>query len=305
MYVGFKHNLKTALVITGIQLFNIPAEQTTDLSTVIQTIAAGEIVGYDVGNNYFSNIKLLSNVPLDGVVLTPFAKLTATDTWVEIKGITQDNYGDIAVHISTTDMVNALLATQYSTVQLDVINGLVDEQRFVFLTGTATQKKAILNTLTVANQALFTSVPIQFIQTVAQANADTLSLSQITTKLINNQFISDNESVFYALGNSLMATAAMAEIDVGRGFDGLRNIGLTQSQALKVLSIYNVTIETAKYESELSLTHLASNPAAITNLESYLQSLTPPLQLPPMAGYLSDIRANHAVYAAIASWTRT
>ncbi len=197
------------------------------------------------------------------------------------------------------------LTGNFNADQRAVIDTLPIWQQAVFASGTSAQKNAIIITLTPTQQAVLTGARAEFIQTVEQINADKLTLEQITYKLRNGQFISDDESVFFALGNSLMSVAAMAEIDAGRGFDGLRNIGLTQAQALKVLSIYNVTLETSKYDSEKALALLEANSDNLALLKTYLASLNPPLTLPPLTAYSSTLRANHSIYAAIANWTGT
>lgn len=147
-----------------------------------------------------------------------------------------------------------------------------------------------------------TPTPSLFDQTVEQKNADKLTLEQITFKLRSGEFISDDNAVFFALGNSLMATAAMSCIDVGGGFDELRTLGLSQSQALRVLSVYNVTLDINKYQSEVKLDLLNTNPELIQSLKAYLSSLPTPITLPPLTSYLAQLRANNNIYSAIRGW---
>lgn len=142
-----------------------------------------------------------------------------------------------------------------------------------------------------------------FEQTPEEIAADKLEIEQITAKLRNNEYILDDESVLLTLGNSKMATIAMEIVDNGEGYQGLRTAGFTQSQALKVLSIYNLTQDTDKYLSEKNLDVLVNDPTKIVQLKAYLESLNPPLQLPSLLPYASSIRANHAVYTAIKNWS--
>lgn len=219
-------------------------------------------------------------------------------------GTNETSVVDLSICIfDITQAQRDAIITNYSAAQEAIIFSLTLYEQTVFASGTDADKQAIIDTLTPEQQAVFAGVPTQFSRSIEQIAADKLRMEQIVNKLKSNQFINDDDSVFYALGNSLMATCAMAEIDAGRGFDGLRNIGLTQTQALKVLSIYNVTIDTGKYESELALAALENDPAKIVTLQAYLAGLTPPLTLPPITPYLGSIRANHTVYAAVASWT--
>ena len=210
----------------------------------------------------------------------------------------------IVVQVSNDNVIEALLAAStYTNEQYTAIRALTVEQQLVFIIGSSSAKRAILNTLSIGVQALFTATPVQFIQTIEQQAADKLRLDQIIFKLKSGQFVDDNDSVFYALGNSLMATTAMGIIDIGGGFDELRTAGLTQSQALSVLSIYNVNLDVSKYESEVALKIINDDPTKLTQLQTYLAGLTPPLTLPPLTPYLAQVRANHAVYAAIKNWS--
>jgi hypothetical protein len=190
-----------------------------------------------------------------------------------------------------------------SKAKQDIIAILPHDQQVIMLTGTNAQKSALILTLTNEQRAVFLGIPVQFVQTADEIAADKLTLEQIVFKLQSGQFISDNDSVFYALGNSLMAVAAMGVIDVGGGFNELRTLGLSQQQALRVLSIYNVTLDANKYESEVKLTALNDDPSKIASLQTYLASLTPPLSLPELTPYLAQIRADHAIYTAVRNWT--
>ena len=195
------------------------------------------------------------------------------------------------------------LYKNYNPAQLLVIDTLTDEQHVVLASTSAQAKRTLIATLTIEQQAVFTSTPVQFIQTVEQLAADKLRIDQIIFKLKSGQFVNDDDSVFYSLGNSLMTTAAMVIIDAGGSFDGLRTAGLTQAQALSVLSIYNVNLDVSKYESEVALNLINNDPTKLTQLSAYLAGLTPPLTLPPLTPYLAQVRADHAVYAAIKNWS--
>jgi hypothetical protein len=317
MYIGIKHNSTTSLTIGSLQLYQTTTETVTDVVNTNRVIAVGATVGFNVNDAVFNQIKVMAATDLTPVTISLFAKNAVNDPWVAIDATNKSISGfvpnqTLTILQNNIDIATAIQPTlttaQYALIdampaaQRDFVYSLPVVQQITLVSGTSAQKSALIATFTIEQQALFTSTPIQFIQTIDQANADKLTLSQIATKLISGQFISDNDSVFYALGNSLMATAAMAEIDAGRGFDGLRNIGLTQAQALKVLSIYNVTIDTGKYESEVNLQALSADPNKIVALQAYLAGMNPPLALPSMVSYLGEIRANHAVYAAIANW---
>lgn len=309
MFIGIKHNALTSLTVNHAESYNSLNEGggVTVLSTASNVIAPDAIQSYNVGLGVYNRITFLATTSLVGVALTVYARALVTDAWVEVKGISQapdSNGTGIVVQISNDAVINALLiVSTYTDAQYNAIRDLTQEQQLVFATGSAAAKKTILNTLSIDVQALFTTTPVQFIQTVEQQAADKLRLDQIIFKLKSGQFVDDNDSVFYALNNSLMATAAMAIIDAGGGFDELRTAGLTQAQALSVLSIYNVNLDVNKYESEVALKIINDDPTKLSQLQAFLSGLTPPLTLPPLTPYLAQVRADHAVYTAIKNWS--
>jgi hypothetical protein len=299
MFLGIKNNSLTAFTIANLQSQDSRENMTTVAQNVV--IQPNSTASIELVNESFVKFNVDTLSLLDASTMSFFCRSSATDAWTPVT-VTQHFVSQTAsVTVSINDMINVLMAVMYSAEQLAVIVTLTAAQQLVFFAGTAAQKNALLSGLTVQQQAFFTSTPVQFIETAEQLASDKLRMEQIVNKLKNNGFISDDDAVFYALGNSVMAAAAMAEIDAGRGFDGLRNIGLTQPQALKTLSIYNVTIDTGKYESEVALKSLETDPTKIVALKAFLAPLA--LELPPLNSYLGEIRANHAVYTAIAGWT--
>jgi hypothetical protein len=284
------------------------------LANPVNVIVGGDIVGFEFANivadyNYIEVSD--DNLPtVNPTVIDVYARYKETDTWLLVlAGVIPQlldsipNTSPLGYRIDLTPIsVYANAIPGLNNEQIVIIGGLSIDQQIAYANGSSSQKKAITSLLPINQQAVFTSVPVEFIQTPEQIASDRLRLDEIVFKLKSGQFLIDNDSVFYALGNSLMATAAMTIIDNGGGFNELRNAKLTQAQALAVLSIYNVELDVSKYESEQKLNVINSDPSKLPLLQAYLATLTPPLTLPPLTSYLAAVRADHAVYTAIKNW---
>ena len=303
MRIGIKNKLSTALTLTNVKL---KIDSDFDLATLSASvvIAAGETSWFNFVGGTFTRLVFNTSIDISPSAVDFVCQLNTTDTPIVI---TPDSFTSNSmfsdVYISSADVYNLLLVDIITPAQYIIVSALPATQRLVFLTGTPSAKRTLIATLTVEQQAAFTSTPVQFIQTIEQLAADRLRLDQIIFRLKSGQFVDDDDSVFYALGNSLIADSAMLIIDEGGGFDELRTAGLTQAQALAVLSIYNVNLDVSKYESEVALKLINDDPTKLTQLSAFLAGLTPPLTLPPLTPYLAQVRANHEVYAAIKNWS--
>ncbi len=303
MRIGIKNKLSTALTLTNVKL---KIDSDFDLATLSAstTIAAGETSWFNFVGGTFTRLVFNTSIDIAPSAVDFVCQLNTTDTPIVITPESfTSNMMFSDVYISSADVYNLLLVDIITPAQYIIVSALPATQRLVFLTGTPSAKRALIATLTVDQQAAFTSTPVQFIQTPEQLAADRLRLDQIIFRLKSGQFVDDDDSVFYALGNSLIADSAMLIIDEGGGFDELRTAGLTQAQSLAVLSIYNVNLDVSKYESEVSLKLLNDDPTKFTSLAAFLAGLTPPLALPPLTAYLATLRSNHAVYTAIKNWS--
>jgi hypothetical protein len=299
MFLGLKNKTNVSVTLTALQIWSDVDTQVAISVSLPVVITAGSTLFTDINNQTF--IKINFSVEEDVSSLFLVAKNSVNDAVVEVVTTAQSG-ADATLNLNQSNIANQLLLLTYTNSQLTALTS-ADVSLITFLNSTKTQRAVIIAALAVEVQALFTSTPIQFIQTPEQIVSDKLRLDQIIFKLKSGQFVNDDDSVFYSLNNSLMATAAMLIIDAGGGFDELRITGLTQSQALSVLSIYNVNLDVSKYESEVSLKLLNDDPTKFTSLAAYLAGLTPPLTLPPLTAYLSTLRSDHAVYTAIKNWS--
>jgi hypothetical protein len=87
---------------------------------------------------------------------------------------------------------------------------------------------------------------------------------------------------------------------IGGGYDGLRALGISDSTALRVLSTYNIKVDTIKYLNEAKLEALKNNPLLLNSLHDYLA--TKGLTIPSFTSYISTLRANPAIYAVMKDW---
>ncbi len=146
-----------------------------------------------------------------------------------------------------------------------------------------------------------------FVDTTAAdllAANDKLKMAQLAFKLKNGEYILDDDAVFYVLGgDSVLATLAMAALDAGGGYDGLRTLGITDATALKVLATYNVKLDTFKYESEKGLDILIADPSKIVDFMAYLTTIN--LTLPSFNTYTAKLRSDAVIYAAVRDWAAT
>lgn len=266
----------------------------SDIGSIVLHLVAG-----NGGDEYEIYAKLYGNTGNGVLIGSGWATAKDSNGFVSISCLA--DLTELIAPPTLTQEQNDAIKAAYNATQESIIFSLPIEQQIIFATGTDTEKQQIIDGLTPEQQAAFNTIPAQFVRTPEQVNADKLRIEQIVFKLKNNEFVTDDDTVFYLLGNGLMADAAMLEVDAGRGFNGLRAIGLTNVQALRVLSIYNVTLDTAKYESELKLQALAADPALFSSLQTYLA--TKSLTLPVIGGYLAQLRSNPAIYTAIRNWT--
>lgn len=134
--------------------------------------------------------------------------------------------------------------------------------------------------------------------------ADKLKMQQIQTRLKNGEYIDDDDSIFLISGGDSAATLLiMQKLDAGEGFNGLKALGFSDAAACKILAIYNVKVDTLKYDSEVALEIIANDITKIVSFDSYLTANN--LQLPPLTLYLNKLRSVPAVFNAARDWAKT
>lgn len=138
-----------------------------------------------------------------------------------------------------------------------------------------------------------------------QVAADKLAIADLKLRIKAGEALTDNEIVFYKLGDSVLAEKVVAALDNGKGFNELKLLGLSDAMTLDILSIYNVRIDPLKYESEVGLDAIAANQPLIADFFTYLQAQTPPIPYPPLTSLFTVIRANPPMYAALRTWNAT
>lgn len=136
-----------------------------------------------------------------------------------------------------------------------------------------------------------------------QQKADRLAITLLKNKIKAGIALSDDDVIFYMIGDSVVAHAAMQAMDTGGGYDELKTLGLTETQVLDVLSIYNVKIAPSKYESELGIDAIEKNKLLLASFLTYLQ--TNNIDYPSFIALYTAIRSKPAIYAALREWNKT
>jgi len=99
------------------------------------------------------------------------------------------------------------------------------------------------------------------------------------------------------LGTSALAVTAINILVDGGGYDALTGNGISGTNAIKVLSIYNQDIDVRRIETEKGINLIKSDFSATTDFNDYLISLNMARLAPAELGKLySDINVNNAVY---------
>ena len=160
----------------------------------------------------------------------------------------------------------------------------------------------IAGTFTVAASLPIATTPTPTPAT-AQQIADKLAITSLKNRLKAGESVADDEMVFFLIGDSVVANAVMAALDIGGGYDELRLIGLSDAMATNVMGMYNVKIDPLKYESEMGLSAIAANPLLLGAFLAYLK--TNLVEFPSLIQLFTAIRSKPATYAALREWNKT
>lgn len=136
-----------------------------------------------------------------------------------------------------------------------------------------------------------------------QQKADNLAITLLKNKIKAGLTLLDDEVIFYMIGDSAVANAVMQSLDKGGGYDALKTLGLTETQTIDVLSIYNIKVSPQKYESELGVDAIEANKLRLNDFITYLH--TNNVELPDLTPLYTSIRSKPAIYAALREWNKT
>lgn len=137
-----------------------------------------------------------------------------------------------------------------------------------------------------------------------QQKQDAIRLSLLKTKVKAGQTLIDDEVIFYMIGgDSVVATRVMEILDNGGGYDDLKLLGLTETQCVDCLAIYNIKIAPSKYEAELGIDAIEADKMLFKSFLDYLQ--TNNVEKPDFTALYASIRAKPAIYAALRNWNKT
>lgn len=137
-----------------------------------------------------------------------------------------------------------------------------------------------------------------------QQKADAIRLSLLKNRIKSGQTLLDDDVIFYMIGgDSVVSAKVMQALDNGGGYDELKLLGLTETQVIDVLSIYNIKVAPQKYEAELGIDAIDANKLLFKSFLDYLQ--TNNIEKPDFTALYTSIRAKPAIYAAMREWNKT
>lgn len=137
-----------------------------------------------------------------------------------------------------------------------------------------------------------------------QQKQDAIRLSLLKTKVKAGQTLVDDEVIFYMIGgDSVVAAKVMEILDNGGGYDDLKLLGLTETQCVDCLAIYNIKIAPSKYEAELGIDAIEADKMLFKSFLDYLQ--TNNVEKPDFTALYASIRSKPAIYAALRNWNKT
>lgn len=137
-----------------------------------------------------------------------------------------------------------------------------------------------------------------------QQKADAIRLSLLKNKVRQGQTLVDDEVIFYMIGgDSVVAAKVMESLDNGGGYDELKLLGLTETQCIDVLSIYNIKISPQKYEAELGIDAIETDKMLFKSFLDYLQNNN--VEKPDFTALYASIRSKPPIYSALRQWNKT
>jgi hypothetical protein len=137
-----------------------------------------------------------------------------------------------------------------------------------------------------------------------QQKADSIRLSLLKSKVRAGQTLVDDDVIFYMIGgDSVVAAKVMQVLDSGGGYDELKLLGLTETQTIDVLAIYNIKVAPQKYEAELGIDAIEADKLLFKSFLDYLQ--TNNVEKPDFTALYASIRSKPSIYAALRNWNKT
>lgn len=137
-----------------------------------------------------------------------------------------------------------------------------------------------------------------------QQKTDAIRLTLLKNKVKAGQTLQDDDVIFYMIGgDSVVAEKVMQTLDNGGGYDDLKLIGLTETQTIDVLAIYNIKVAPQKYEAELGIDAIETDKMLFKSFLDYLQ--TNNVEKPDFTALYASIRAKPVIYSAVRQWNKT
>lgn len=124
---------------------------------------------------------------------------------------------------------------------------------------------------------------------------------QLKQKMKNGESVSIQELIFIELRSSELVDKVVTMLNAGKGFLELKALGLAEYKAMKVISIFNASLDVERYETELAFRKISSDP--LLHLPQLLRYFTDKkVVLPNFEALFSVIRSDVLMSKTTRNW---
>lgn len=144
-------------------------------------------------------------------------------------------------------------------------------------------------------------VEVVVVDKMAIQAQDRAKLNTLRSHLKNGGSLVVEDLIFNTVQSSELTSIVIEALKRGAKFVELKGIGLTDNQAISVLSYFNAQLDAEKYEVELALRKLAEKPELLTVF--FAQLVNHNVELPKLDGLFATMRSNSTICAELAIWS--
>lgn len=172
------------------------------------------------------------------------------------------------------------------------------------ITAPTIEQLAIINGyLTTQQKAYFLSTtPVLTDEQLAVIAVDKAEVARINAVLKAGSFIEDDEAMMLIFGVAVTVTGVMNVLNAGGGYDELRAIGISDTNALRALSVFNISSDQTKINVENACNKIKTDFNALVSLRAYLMTLE--TTLPDFDAYIQTLRTN-VPQETLLAWSAT
>lgn len=280
------------MALTSTQLTAAKIMLPNRVNSDVATSATGSIYGFDLPTSATGGVwleSLVNGAINNSATLTLYDSTGATIIATGTGGVHSSSAiaGRYYVHVVCVDVAVTLAIYDNATSN----NAITYQSLLVSTPAPATVAPVIPPVVTLTPEQL------------AQIAADKIALADMKAAIKTGTALSNDDVVFYTLGDSVLAAAVMLSLDHGGGYAELSVLGLTDTKIILVMSIYNVKAEASRYESELGIDAMNANKALISSYIAY--AATNSITLPSFAGLFNAFRSDKVVFESVRQWNKT